>query len=135
MLIKSTLSNLLTNFLSLFPIPVGVANRLEKLIRDFLLSTLDNKPKFHLVNWKKVCAPIQFGGLGVKILTTFNQAVLGKWLWGFAAERERSFGVRLWIRCMGVWRGWHTRGVTGAMGCVFGNILGDAGMFSTILLE
>jgi len=123
MLIKSTLSNLLTNFLSLFPLPVGVTNQLEKLIRDFLLSVLDNKPKFHL------------GGLGVKILTTFNQAVLGKWLWGFAAERERSFGVRLWIRCMGVWRGWHTRGVTGAMGCVFGNILGDAGMFSTILLE
>jgi hypothetical protein len=30
-LINSTLSNLPTYFLSLFPIPVGVANRLEKL--------------------------------------------------------------------------------------------------------
>jgi hypothetical protein len=28
---KSTLSNLPTYYLSLFPIPVGVANRLEKL--------------------------------------------------------------------------------------------------------
>jgi hypothetical protein len=30
-LIKNTLSNLLTYLLSLFPIPVGVANKLEKL--------------------------------------------------------------------------------------------------------
>jgi hypothetical protein len=35
-LIKSTLSNLLKYFMPLFPIPTGVANRLEKLQRDFL---------------------------------------------------------------------------------------------------
>jgi hypothetical protein len=33
-LIKSTLSNLPTYFLSLFPLPMGVANRNEKLHRD-----------------------------------------------------------------------------------------------------
>jgi hypothetical protein len=51
-LIKSTLSTLLTYFLSLFPILVGVANRLEKLQRDFFWSGLDNESKFHLINWK-----------------------------------------------------------------------------------
>ncbi|XP_022873622.1 uncharacterized protein LOC111392499 [Olea europaea var. sylvestris] len=35
-LIKSTLSNLATYFLSLFPIPVVVAKRLERIQRDFL---------------------------------------------------------------------------------------------------
>ena len=35
-LIKSTLSNLPTYFLSLFPIPASVANRIEKLQRNFL---------------------------------------------------------------------------------------------------
>jgi len=35
-LIKSTLSNLPTYFLSLFSIPASVANRIEKLGRDFL---------------------------------------------------------------------------------------------------
>jgi hypothetical protein len=35
-LIKSTLSNLPTYFLSIFPIPSSVANRIEKLQRDFL---------------------------------------------------------------------------------------------------
>jgi hypothetical protein len=35
-LIKSTLSNLPTYLLSLFPIPADVAKRIEKLQRDFL---------------------------------------------------------------------------------------------------
>jgi len=35
-LIKSTLSNLPTYFLSLFPIPASVANCIKKLHRDFL---------------------------------------------------------------------------------------------------
>jgi hypothetical protein len=35
-LIKSTISNLPTYFLSLFPLPASVANRIEKLHRDFL---------------------------------------------------------------------------------------------------
>ena len=35
-LIKSTFSNLSTYYLSLFPIPVGVANHMEKIQRDFL---------------------------------------------------------------------------------------------------
>jgi hypothetical protein len=34
-LIKSTLSNLLTYYLLLFPIPIGVANRLEKFNETF----------------------------------------------------------------------------------------------------
>ncbi len=35
-LIKSTLSNIPTYYLLLFPIPVSVAQRLERLQRDFL---------------------------------------------------------------------------------------------------
>jgi hypothetical protein len=35
-LLKSTLSNLPTYYLSLFPIPVSVANCLDKIQRDFL---------------------------------------------------------------------------------------------------
>jgi hypothetical protein len=47
-LIRSTLSNLPRYYLSLFPIRVGMANRLEKLQRDFLWGGLGDEFKFHL---------------------------------------------------------------------------------------
>ena len=50
-LTKSTLSNLPTYFLSLFPIPASVANRIARLQRDFLWGGLGDEPKFHLVDW------------------------------------------------------------------------------------
>ena len=69
MLFKSTLSNLPTYFLSLFIIPTHVANKIEKLQRDFLWGD----SKIHLVGWDKVCAPIGNGDLGIRKLTTFNR--------------------------------------------------------------
>jgi hypothetical protein len=87
-LVKSTLSNLPTYFLSLFPIPSSVASRIEKLHRDFLWGGIGEEFKFHLVNWAKVCSPISSGGLGIRNLRIFNKALLGKWLWRYAHERE-----------------------------------------------
>ena len=61
-LLKSTLSSLPTYFLLLFTIPTHVANKIEKMQRDFLWGD----SKLHLVGWDKVCAPIANGGLGDK---------------------------------------------------------------------
>ena len=73
-LLKSTLSSLPTYYLSLFTIPSHVANKIEKMQRDFLWVG----SKAHLVGWDKVCSPKANGGLGVRKLTTFNKALLGK---------------------------------------------------------
>ena len=48
-LIKSTLSNLPTYFISLFPIPAAIVNQIEKFQRNFLWGGLGDEPKFHLV--------------------------------------------------------------------------------------
>jgi hypothetical protein len=71
-LIESTISNLPTCYLSLVPISVGVANRLEKLQRDFLLGGIGYEFKFYLVKWSKICTMIISGGLWVKNLIQFN---------------------------------------------------------------
>lgn len=75
-LIKSAFSNLSTYFLSLFPIPIAVVNRLGMIQREFLWDRLGEERKLHLVNWGIVCSPITLRGLGLKSLVLFNKALL-----------------------------------------------------------
>jgi hypothetical protein len=54
-LIHNTLSIIPTYYLSLFPIPVSVAKKLERLQMEFLWSGMGDETKLHLVNWHQVC--------------------------------------------------------------------------------
>ena len=90
-LIKSTLSNLPTYFLSLFPIPASVANRIERLQWNFLWGSLGDDPKIHLVKWASVCAPISLDGLGIRKLSLFNEVLLGSGF-GDLGLRKMPFG-------------------------------------------
>ena len=47
---------------------------------------LDKKP--YLVTWVIVCTDKKVGGLGVRGLYKLNKALLGKWNWRFANERN-----------------------------------------------
>ena len=53
-LIKSVLSGIPTYFLSLFPLPSSVANKLEAIQRNFLWGSFGSDFKFHIVRWNIV---------------------------------------------------------------------------------
>ena len=73
-------------FLSLFTIPKTMAARMESIQRNFLLGTSEGSFKYPLVAWENVCLPIKLGGLGIRSVASFNQALLGKWLWHYGHE-------------------------------------------------
>jgi hypothetical protein len=116
-LLKSTLSNLPTYYMSLFTIPVSVAKRLEQLQRNFLWGGMGEEHKPNLVRWDTVCSPIDKGGLGVRKLVPFNRALLGKWLWRFGMEENRLWRQVMAARYGVVGGGWCTRQVRGPHGC------------------
>jgi hypothetical protein len=134
-LIKSTLSSLPTYFLSLFTIPTSVAHHIEKLQRDFLWGGIGDEFKYHLVNRCTICAPIQQGGLGLRQIIPFNQALMGKWLWRFANERN-AFWRQVIVSKYGCDRdGWHSKEGQGGHEFVCGSTfnpvgLGFLGMFT-----
>ena len=56
--------------------------------RDFLWGGCDLDKKPHLGNWLTVCTDKKVGGLGVKSLSILSRALLCKWIWCFAHERD-----------------------------------------------
>lgn len=77
-LIKSTLSSTPTYFMSLLQAPGKMTERLERIQHNFLWDKSEEARKYHLVNWKVVTSPKEWGGLEVKDLKVFNKAFLGK---------------------------------------------------------
>ena len=115
-LIKSTLSSLPTYFLSLFPIPVDIAIRIERLQRNFLWGGIDESPKFRLVKWAQVCSPLKSGSLGIRNLRAFNQASLGKWLWRYGRETTHLWRRVIETKFGNDWGGWCTKEVSNPYG-------------------
>jgi hypothetical protein len=70
------------------------------------LGGLNDEVKLHLVDWDTVCSPISKGGLGIRNVRKFNQALLGKWLWRYAHEEGawwRSILVAKYGSSRGKW--------------------------------
>ena len=102
--------------ISLFRIPKSVAWRLEKLQRDFLWGGGNLERKVHLVNWEVVCAEKEKGGLGLRKLVLLNKALLGKWIWRFACEKENLWKQVLLAKYGQEGFGWRTKKVNKMFG-------------------
>ena len=127
-LIKSTLASIPIYQMSIFRMPKSVAKRLEKLQRDFLWGGGNTGRKIHLINWKVMCTQKEKGGLGIRRMGPLNKALLGKWIWRFAVEKEV-----LWKKVIGVKHGledggWKSKEAWGPFGVgVWKEILKEMG--------
>ena len=69
-LIRSTLSCMPTNLMSLFRIPKSISMRLERIQREFLWGGGALDRKIYNVNWKIVSSSRDRGGLGIRKLSS-----------------------------------------------------------------
>ncbi|KAK3226757.1 hypothetical protein Dsin_006619 [Dipteronia sinensis] len=87
-LINSVLASIPNYFLSIFKIPMGVAQKIGRIQRSFLWGDGKFKRKVHVVNWVEVCKSKDKGGLGIGRVVDKNKAMLAKWIWHFGREKE-----------------------------------------------
>ncbi|GKU91159.1 hypothetical protein SLEP1_g5069 [Rubroshorea leprosula] len=93
MLINSVLSSLPVFLMSIYKIPSGIVNSIDKMRRNFLWGGEGEGRKINWVSWERVCKKKEWGGLGVKDMKRFNLALMGKW-WGRLASKDEG----LWRR-------------------------------------
>jgi len=69
-----------------YKIPKSVA--IKKIQRNFLWGWGKEGKKITCVTLEKVCESREAGELGTKDIRTFNEALLGKWIWQMQSEEE-----------------------------------------------
>ncbi|EOY03422.1 Uncharacterized protein TCM_018478 [Theobroma cacao] len=80
-LLKLVISSLLVFFMSIFKMPQGVKEELEKIQRHFLWVGGNSTGGIHYITWDTVSNYKEEGGFDLIDLEVKNQALLTKWIW------------------------------------------------------
>ena len=96
--------------------PASICSRLEKVQREFLWSGGSLAKKTHLVNWKTVCSEKKKGGLGLRRFSILNKALMCKWCWRFANERDSLWRKVIRSKFGEDYGGWSSGEIKGGFG-------------------
>ncbi|CAI0556305.1 unnamed protein product, partial [Linum tenue] len=97
--------------------PKSVIGKMEKSLRRFIWSGVQDKGRYHLVNWQLCKALKKEGGLGILDMASMNSALLSKWLWKFATEKEAWWRKMISIKFPNPSSLWKAGQIDGRIGC------------------
>ena len=95
-LINSVLTSIHVYWASIFKIPIATIREIEMICRNFLWANGEVVRGKAKVKWSDVCKPKINGGLGIKDLRFWNDALLIKHIWNLISNKK-SLWVQ-WVR-------------------------------------
>ncbi|XP_052622964.1 uncharacterized protein LOC128128149 [Lactuca sativa] len=95
-LINSVLTSIHVYWASIFKIPIATINEIEKMCKSFLWANGEIVKGKAKVKWHDICKPKEYGGLGIKNLRRWNEALLAKHVWN-VINNKNSLWVQ-WVR-------------------------------------
>ncbi|RVW66520.1 LINE-1 reverse transcriptase-like [Vitis vinifera] len=102
----------------------SVARRLDKVQRDFLWGGGSEERKAHLIKWEAICEDKSKGGLGLRKLVFLNKALLGKWIWRFAYDKDDLWKQVITAKYGQEGHGWRAKRLMGLSAWGFGRKYG-----------
>ena len=94
-LIQSVTSTIPNYVMQSVALPPKILLGIDRLNRNFIWGSSENKKKMHLIGWNKITKAKEEGGLGIQAAKPKNTALLTKLNWRFHAEKSS-----LWVRVL-----------------------------------
>ncbi|RVW66409.1 hypothetical protein CK203_066328 [Vitis vinifera] len=94
-------------------IPVGVVEEIEEMAVELGCRW---ERKAHLIKWEAICEDKSKGGLGLRKLVFLNKALLGKWIWRFAYDKDDLWKQVITAKYGQEGHGWRAKRAYGAIG-------------------
>lgn len=92
-LISYVLASIPVYWASVLLLPKAITSEIEKIMRNFLWSSGENRKGVAKVAWREICKPKIYGGLGLKNLNDWNIALLSSRIWKILSGHNS-----LWVK-------------------------------------
>ncbi|KAJ4773133.1 RNA-directed DNA polymerase (reverse transcriptase)-related family protein [Rhynchospora pubera] len=90
-LIKSILMTMPVYCMSVEMLPKEIIKKINSLMAKFFWGKTNQNRYLALIAWKNICKPVSMGGLGVKDLQNFGDALFLKMVWSIMADEDKPW--------------------------------------------
>ena len=95
-ILTQSITSIIPNYvMQCVTLPPKILQGIDKLNRNFIWGSSENKKKIHLIGWNKITKAKKEGGLGIQASKLKNTALLAKLNWRFHSEKSS-----LWVRVL-----------------------------------